>query len=157
MQRAIPLPVIDQTRILADNQFFEAELIEAQRQSLQRLMSSMEHNGGGSFVDLAGLDADKAILDMVNASNTMLSRLPIERLDQRYPVQFFAIERNRNATLERNLHVRRFLHSRRIGIGGPGIDILRRLGPGIFEDAAFGAAPPQILIDRVRAGIGDRD
>ena len=36
----------------------------------------------------------------------------------------------------------------------PGIDLFGWLLPGVFQDAALDTAPPQILIDRVGAGIG---
>src|SRR5258708_3177335 len=46
-----------------------------------------------------------------------------------------------------------------IRAGRPGIDLLWRLLPGIFQYAALDAASPQVLVDRIRAGIGyiDRD
>src|SRR5258708_14589267 len=60
-----------------------------------------------------------------------------------------------------NLHIGRLWYALILYIrtGGPGIDLLRRLLPGIFQYAALDAAPPQVLVDRIRAGISyiDRD
>src|SRR6266516_4415660 len=53
MQGAVPLPVVDEACIFARNNLFETALVTAQRQTLQRLMSSMQHSSSGSFIDLA--------------------------------------------------------------------------------------------------------
>src|SRR6266498_6115188 len=57
VQSAIPLSVVDEACILACNNFFETALVAAQCQTLQRLMSSMQHSSSGSFIDFARFDA----------------------------------------------------------------------------------------------------
>ena len=43
------------------------------------------------------------------------------------------------------------------GRGGQLVDLLRRLLPGVLQDSALDRAPPEVLVDAVRAGLGDGD
>src|SRR5579875_2187149 len=116
----------------------------------------MQNHGGGCLVDLAGFDAHEPILDMIDAPDAMRPGLPVQRFDERDPVHLFSIERYRDTALEGNFYVRWLRTTRCIGTLCPLVDIFRRLGPGILKNTAFDAAAPQVLINRVGAGAGDR-
>src|SRR5260370_2533629 len=77
---------------------------------------------------------------------------PVKRFDQCHAVHRLAIERYRYASLKADLQVSGFCR-RPIGPGCPGVDLFRWLGPGIFQYPALDAPSPQVLIDRIRAGI----
>ena len=96
---------------------------------------------------------------MVNASNAIFSRQLIQCFDKQRSIYIFTIQCHRDAVLKRNLQIGRLNVLVPIWIGRPGKDIFWWLCPGVFENAAFNASPPQVLIYRV--GIGnahiDRD
>ena len=118
-------------------------------------MGGMQHGGRRRLVDLAALDADQPVLDVVDPAHAVLSGERRDSFDQLDRRQEFAVEGNRNAALELDRDLRRLGGFG--GIRGPGVDIIRRRDPGILEDTGFDRAPPQVDIDRVRRTLGDWD
>src|SRR5258708_26726721 len=67
VQRAVPLPVVDQPRILARDRFFETRLVATERETLQSLVRGVQNDRSRSFVDFARLDTYQAILNVIDA------------------------------------------------------------------------------------------
>ena len=66
-----------------------------------------------------------------------------------------AVERDRDAALEGDRDLDR---GRRVGRrDGPLVGVGRRRDPRVLEDPGLARAAPQVDVDRVRAGLGDRD
>ncbi len=96
---------------------------------------------------------------MIDTPYAMHPRQFIQRFDQGYTIALLAIQSDRDAMLEGDLQVgwsgirgAAWLLVE-IGVRRPGVDLLGRLRPGIFQDAALDTPSPQVLIDRVRAGV----
>ena len=63
-------------------------------------MGAVQDGGGGRFVDLAALDPDEAILDVVDPADAVgaaQAMQPLDQLDRRQPI---AVERDRDPALE---------------------------------------------------------
>src|SRR5205085_12425564 len=136
--------------------FLETHLVAAQCQALQSAMRGMQYSGSRSLVDFAGLDANQAILDMIDPPDAILSCKLVQTFDQRNAFHLFAVQGYGDAVLKGNLHIAGLCCglALKVGTDRPGVDLLWRLCPGVFQDAALDAASPEVLIDRIRAGIG---
>src|SRR6185436_21131715 len=52
----------------------EAQLVLREGQALERAVGRMEHDGSGRLVDLAALDPDEPVLDVVDATDAVAAR-----------------------------------------------------------------------------------
>src|SRR5450432_2327306 len=153
VQGTVPLTIVDQAGVLVGNDFFEAQLFATQRKPFQRFVGDMEHICRWSLIDLARFDANEPVLNVINAPDAVVARKLVQRLNEHIPFHLFTVQSERNTILKGDLQVGWFFGVACVGIAGPGIDLFGWLGPGIFQDATFDAASPQVLVGRVRAGI----
>src|SRR5687768_3207621 len=110
-------------------------------------MGRYESQGGGSFVDLARLDADQTVLDhVVPAEAEGPGDLP-HLLYGSQGIQQLAVNRDRSATLEADLYLACRL--RILGRARHLIDVLGRARPRILQNAALDAPAPKVFVDRV--------
>src|SRR5262245_46917855 len=97
-------------------------------------MGIVQNDGRGRLVQLTRLDADEAVLDVVDAADAVLAADVVELFDERHAVRLDAVERDGSALLELDLDVGGFVR-RLARIGGPGKRLLGWLVPRIFENA----------------------
>ena len=147
-KRAEPQTVVDHLRPLLRDRVLEPRHLFRERDVLQRLVSLKKQHRGRSFVDLARLDADEAVLQVIDAADSVLAADPVEGRHQLQRIDGLAIERDRQAFLESDLHVRRLVGavSR---VARPGVDVARWLGPRVLQHACLDRASPQVLVRRV--------
>ncbi len=119
-------------------------------------MGAKEGDGGRRLVDLARLDADQPVLHVVDAPDAVLAGPLVEALDEGHAVHLLAVEGDGHAPLEANLDIARLV-GRFVRRARPDEDLLRRLLPGVLQDAALDAAAPEVLVDGVGALLGDGD
>src|SRR5207302_5220197 len=113
---------------------------------------------GRRLVDLARLDADQPILDLVDTADTMPPTETVQPFDERDTTERLAVERDRYALAELQHELARLL--RRFGrIDRPPVDVTRRRAPRVLEHAGLDRPAPQVLVHAVRALLGglDRD
>src|SRR5581483_424992 len=134
VQCAIPLSVVDEPRVLARDDLFEARLLATEGEALQGLVRGVQHNRCRCLVNLARLDAHQAILDVVNAPDPAGTGQGVELFDKRHALDLSPVQRHRNAALKRDLDIGWLAGW---GAGSPGVDLGGWLGPGVFQDAAF--------------------
>ena len=133
----------------------EPERVARQRQPLERAVRGVQDGRRGRLVDLAALDADEAVLDVVDAADAMRAAERVQALDELDGREALAVERDRDAALEGDRDLDR---GRRVGRrDGPLVGVGRRRDPRVLEDPGLARAAPQVDVDRVRAGLGDRD
>src|SRR5205814_2915944 len=115
----------------------------------------VENDRGRGLVDLARLDADQPVLDLVDATDAVLPAELVELLDQPDALHRGAIKGGRDALAEPDddlLGAGR----RRIRVHRPLEDVARWRTPRILEHAGLDGATPEVLVDAVRALLGDR-
>ena len=155
MKGAEPQAVVGELGQLVRHEMIEPKGVLGQRESLERPMSRVQHDGRGRLVDLATLDPHQPILDVVDAPNAMPAGEVAEALNQLDRREPFAVERNGYPALELDDDLHRLRRFR--GVDGPRVDIGRRRDPWIFEDAGLDRTAPQVDVDRVRGLLRDRD
>ena len=109
----------------------------------------------GDLVDLAALDPDEAILDVIDPPDAVGAGELVDALDEGDRVEPLAVEADRNAALELEQEVDRRGRVRRGH--GPRVGIGRRRGPGVLEDARLAGAAPHVDVDGVGARLRDRE
>src|SRR6266496_921245 len=109
----------------------------------------MQDNGSGSFVDFAGFDTHEAVLDMIDASNAIFSPEPVQCFNEKHAIRLFTVKRQGYAMLKHDLHIGGLDVPEFIRIRRPAIDFFGWFGPGVFQDAALDATPPQVLVNGV--------
>ena len=153
-KRAEPEPVVDHLRPLLGDDIFEPRDLLRQRDVFQRLVRLQEQHRGRRFVDLARLDADQPVLEMIDAADAVFPAHPVQGRHQIQGRDWLAVERDRNSFFEANLDIGRLVGAL-ARVAGPGVDVFRRLSPRILEHACLDRAAPQVLVRRVgRAGRG---
>src|SRR4029077_15465167 len=148
-QRAEPQPVVDHLRPLLSDEVLEPRDLLRQRDVLQRLVGLQQKDRGGRFVDLARLDADEAVLEVVYAPDAVFTAYPIQCRHELEGSGGLRIHRDRDAFLEADLDVGRLIRTL-TRITGPRVDVLRRLGPRVFEDAGLDRPAPPGLVRRAQ-------
>ena len=134
----------------------EAERVARQRQPLERAVRRVQDRRRRRLVDLAALDADQAVLDVVDAADAVgaAERRAAARPARPAPA---ARRRARPGCRPRT----RSMTSTGVGRVGrrdrPLVGVGRRRDPRVLEDAGLARAAPQVDVDRVRRGLGDRD
>ena len=118
-------------------------------------MRLVQDRRGGRLVDLAALDADEAVLDVVDAPDAVRPTelvQPIDELDRGQPLP---VERDRDPALEVDRQLDRI---GRVGrCDGPLVRIGRWRDPRVLEGTGFARAAPQVDVDRVGRLFRDRD
>ena len=79
---AEPEAVVDQVGVGLADQRLEPERLLREGQELELAMRLVQHDGGGRLVDLARLDADQAVLDVVDPADAVLAGELVELVDQ---------------------------------------------------------------------------
>jgi hypothetical protein len=109
-------------------------------------MSFQKDNCGGALVDFAGFYADKAVFNVVYATNPVSARDFVEGFYEFEGFHFFAVNRDRNTRLELDGYVfgrvGRFFRSNR-----PLISFCRGLLAGVFKQPAFDGSAPDAGVD----------
>ena len=95
-----PQAVVDEARELVGDEPVEAERVARQGQPLQGVVGSVQDRRRGRLVDLAALDADEPVLDVVDPADAVRATELVEPLDQGDRGEPLAIERDRDAALE---------------------------------------------------------
>jgi hypothetical protein len=92
------------------------------------------------LVDLAALDPDEAILDVVDPPDPMSPAEDVQAFDQLHGTEPLAVERHRHATLERDHD----LHRVGCVCGGdrPLVGVGRWGDPRVLEDAGLAGTTP---------------
>ena len=118
--------------------------MESVRNSISR-WASWRTIGGGGLVDLARLDADEAVLDVVDPADAVPAGDLVQLLDQLDAVELAAVEGDGPAAVEGDLDLLGLVGGLR-RVGGPLEGLGRRLDPGVFEDARLDRAAPEVLV-----------
>jgi hypothetical protein len=74
-----------------------------ERQTLELAVRFVKDDRGGSFVDLARLDAHEPILDLIDAPHAVLATQLVQARNQGYTVQRLSVQTRRPALLEADL------------------------------------------------------
>src|SRR3954454_24585014 len=99
-QGAEPEAVVDEPGQLVRDEPVEPERVARQRQSLEGAMRAVQDGRRRRLVDLAALDADQPILDVVDPTHSMRSTDLMETLDELDRTESIAIECDGDAALE---------------------------------------------------------
>src|SRR5438105_15573821 len=104
-----------------------------------------QENSRRCLIDLAGLDADQPVLDVVDPPHAMFASDLVQPCHQLDRLERLAIECDRSALFEAYLDVAG-LRRRVLGRARPLVDIRRRLDIWVFQDPGFDAATPETLV-----------
>ena len=156
MELTEPETVIDQVGVGLAHERLEPERFLRKREELEFTMGLVEHDGRRGLVDLARLDADQAILDVVDPADAVLAPELVERTDQLDAVGLATVEGHGLAVIERDLHLLRLI-GRAPRVHGPLERLRRRLDPGIFQDSGLDRPAPEVLIGAEDRFLGRLD
>src|SRR5262249_41051674 len=123
----------------------ESERLLREREELELAMRVVQHDRGRSLVDLARLDANQAVLDVVDPSHSVPARDLADRLDQLDAVERSVSKRPRPPALEADLDLLGVLRSHP-WVGRPLKGLGRRLNPGVLEDSSLDGTAPEVLV-----------
>ena len=127
-----------------------------QRQALERAVGGVQDRRRRRLVDLAALDADEAVLDVVDPADAVRAAERVQPLDQ-LDRPAAARRRARPGCRPRT----RSTISTGVGRVGrrdrPLVDVGGRRDPRVLEDAGLERAAPEVDVDRVGRGLRDRD
>jgi len=154
VQGAEPQPVVGELGQLIGHHPVETESVLGEGQPFEGAMGAVDDRGGRSLVDLATLDADQAVLDVVDATDAVRSCQIVQLLHEDYRVEPLAVERDGHAALEADHDLDRL--GCRGRVHGPLVDVRSRRRPWILEDAGLDRAAPQVDVDRVDRLLADR-
>ena len=118
-------------------------------------MGRVQDHRRGRLVDLAALDADEAVLDVVDPADAVRAAQVVQPLDQLDRAQPLAVDRDRDAALEAEDDLDR--RGRVAGRDRPLVGVGRRGDPRVLEHAGLARAAPDVDVDRVRRRLRDRD
>src|SRR4051812_2992227 len=110
-------------------------------------MRDVQDRRGWRLVDLAALDANQPILDMVDAAHAMPAAERVQALHQLHRLDGLAVDGDRDATLETDDDLGRDGRSG-TRVDGPLVDIGGWRLPRILQDARLDRATPQVVVDR---------
>jgi len=106
-----------------------------------------------TLINLAALETDKSVFEHVDPPYSMFSRLTVQFINKRRAVHTNAVQSDRNSLLEQNLHIFRLIRGF-MRLAGQCVGVGRRFVPRILQNSAFDGAPPDIVVDAVRGGMG---
>ncbi len=142
-------------RELVGDEPVEPQRVLGEGQPFQRAVGGMEDRRGRRLVDLAALDADEPVLDVVDAADAVRAAQRVQPVDELHGLQALPVERDRDAALERDDDLDR--GGRRGRVDRPLVDVGRRRDPGVLEDAGLDRAAPQVHVDGVGRRLRDGD
>src|SRR5215212_5923565 len=136
----------------------EAEDVSRESQGLEFAVSGYDGEGCGGFVDLAALYPDQAILEHVDATDTVCAGYGSKFGNEIYKRQHFPIERLWQAPFEAELDVVRLVWGV-LGRSGEREDVFGGFVVGVFQGSCFDRAAPEVLVHAVRGFFrcGDGD
>ncbi len=150
-----PQAVVDEVGVLLSDALLETHLLLGQGHLLQAIVRPQKRHRRRRLVYLPRLDAHQPILHMVDAAHAVLTGQLVQAAYQRHGIELAAVQGHRHPLLEADLYVARLVG--RIGHRFRPLEhVLRRLDPGVLQDAALDAAPPQVLVSGVGALLGHR-
>ena len=155
-RRGEPLRIVDQLAPALVDVALDAVLFAFEAAVLKLLMSGNQGHGTRGLVQLAGLDADQAVLDEVDAADALGSGAAVHLFDGLQRSDVTSVDLDRHAFLELDDD---FIFDRREGrVVGVGVAVLGRAVPRILKEAGLNGAAPHVLVDGVRGllGLGDR-
>jgi len=125
-----------------------------QAEILKRLVGLDKGQARGHLVALAALHAHKPVLHHVDAAEAVGPGDLVQGVDDTEEAHGLAVHSAGDALLEIDLHVGwRIGGARRVG--GHGVDVRRRLAPGVFQNTALDGPAPQVVVDGIgRLGRG---
>src|SRR6202008_4499990 len=83
----------------------EAELVLRKGEPLEGAVGRMEHDRGRGLVDLPALDANEAVLDVVDPTDAVTPGQRVEPLDELDRVDGRAVEADRGSAIEPDGHL----------------------------------------------------
>ena len=95
VQGAEPQAVVGELGQLVGHDAVEAERVLGERQPLEGAVGAVDDRGRRGLVDLAALDADQAVLDVVDAADAVGAGQIVQLLDERDRIEPLAVERDR--------------------------------------------------------------
>ncbi len=111
----------------------------------QLAVGGVQDDGGGRFVDLAA-PAGGASFDQVEPPDAVRAGNRSQADDQVDERHRDAVDRDRRAPLERQLHVGRFVGAFRSSLRQR-VEVLGRLAPRVVDSRAIDRAAPQVRVD----------
>ena len=100
VEGAEPEAVVGELGELVGDEPVEPQRVLRQRQALERAMGGVEDRGRRRLVDLAALDPDEAVLDVVDPADAVGAAERVEPLDQGDRLEPLAVEGDRDPALE---------------------------------------------------------
>ena len=158
-QRLPPEPGVDEVAPLLVDRRLELVLVDRADQALELLVGGEDDRRRRNLVDVAHLEADDPVLDVVDDADAVAAAdrgRPFEQVDE---AEALAVERDRQAGLEADRD--------RLGLVwcllGPGDeleDVVLGRVVQILDTASLRGAAPEVVVDRVGSDLGpalDRD
>ncbi len=116
-------------------------------------MGCEQERGRGRLVDVADLQADDAILDVIDDADPVARGDLCRAFDQGHGRKALAVERHGHPALELDLHDLRLLGGL-FGAGDELKDVVLGSVVEILDPATLGGATPQVVVDRVGDDLG---
>ena len=158
-QRLPPEAGVDEVGPLLVEPGLELVLVDRAGQALELLVRLEQDRRRRHLVDVAHLQADDPVLDVVDDPDAVAHADlggPLDQVDEPEPL---AVERDRHARLERDLDRLRLV-GRELGPGDELEDVVVGRVREVLDPAALGGAAPEVVVDRVRRALRaalDRD
>ena len=143
-----PQSVVDDVGILLGEALLEALEILRNHHPFELAMRVVQHHAGRRFVDLPRFDADQTVFHHVDAAHTMHTGDGFKAADQLGQRHDNAVDGRRHAFLPLDFHIGRCI-GRIGGRFGQRVNLIRRLIPRVFQNAALDRASPQVFIGAV--------
>ncbi len=118
-------------------------------------MRGDQRDRAGRLVEFAGLDADKAVLDEVDAADALGARAAVHLLDRLQRGHVAAVDLDRHALLEFDDDL--VFDRREVRVVGVRVAVLGGRVPRVLEEAGLNGATPHVLVDGERALLGLHD
>ncbi len=118
-------------------------------------MGGDQRDRTGGLVDLAGLDADEAVLDHVQPTDALGAGPLVQLLDGLQHRHLAAVDGDRDAGLEGDDDGVGLTRGGRVL--GVLVDVLDRGVPDVLQEAGLDGAPEDVLVDRVGVLLGGGD
>ena len=156
LERRRPHAVVHKVGPLLLDHALVARLLALQGDVLHLLVGLNERDRAGGFVDLAALDANKSVLNDVDAADALGTCAAVHLLDRLQRRDGLTVDRHGDTALERDDNLVR--HRREGRVVGVVVDVFGGRVPDVLEESGLNSAAPHILVDRegVLLGGGDR-
>ena len=141
MVRREPEAVVDHLRVFPRDARLEAQRVLREHHLFEGLVRRVQDHRRRRLVDLARLDTDEAVLDLVDAADAVLAADLVEPLDERDAAELLAADFAGDTLAELDDDLAR-LRGRLLRIDRPLVDVARRRAPGVLEHASLDRAAP---------------